>query len=380
MARLYAAPHAGVKRAGLRPIAGGVVVASLLVLAGAPARAHDPFEITTDAHVAGDRLGLHTTMSLLTAARVCFPGADARKLIDVPDLAALWPALDACARGFFRVSSGGETLAVLDGHLDATPENDLDVRLSYRRPARSPLVFDAVYLRRLAGRPMAGVVLTATGVRTFLGQKVLRPDDTILEIPITAEAEAAGTPPLPGFRRFLRLGVEHILTGLDHLLFLLGLLVACRRLRTVAAIVTCFTLAHSVTLALAALNIVTLSSKIVEPLIAATIVFVGAENLARGDEPKGRWVLTFGFGLVHGLGFAGALREIGLGAADTSIAGPLVAFNLGVELGQLAVAAPLLFLLWQLRRLPWFSRHGARAISLAVVIVGLIWLAQRLFA
>lgn len=365
---------------GLRPIAGGVAVAVLLMLAGAPARAHDPFEITTDAHVSGDRLGLHTTMSLLTAARVCFTGSDTRKTIDVPELAALWPVLEACARGFFRVSSGGEALTVVDSHLDATVENDLDVRIFYRRPARSPLVFDAVYLRRLAGRPMAGVVLTATGARTFLGQKVLRPDDTALEIPITVEAEAAGTPPLPGFRSYLRLGVEHILTGVDHLLFLLGLLVACRRFRTVAAIVTCFTVAHSVTLALAALNVVTLPSRIVEPLIAATIVFVGAENLVRGDEPKGRWVITFVFGLVHGLGFASALRAIGLGAGGTSIAGPLVAFNLGVEIGQLAVAAPLLFVLWRLRRLPWFSRQGARAVSLIVAAVGLVWLAQRLLA
>jgi hydrogenase/urease accessory protein HupE len=185
---------------------------------------------------------------------------------------------------------------------------------------------------------------------------------------------------LPGFRRYARLGVEHILTGVDHLLFLLGLLVACRRFRTVAAIVTCFTVAHSVTLALAALDVVTLSSRVVEPLIAATIVFVGAENLVRGDEPRGRWLLAFVFGLVHGLGFAGALKEIGLGAGGTSIAGPLVAFNLGVELGQLAVAAPLLFVIWKLRRLPWFSRHGARAVSLIVAAVGLVWLAQRLFA
>ena len=268
----------------------------------------------------------------------------------------------------------------LDARLDATVENDLDIRITYRRPSRSPLVLDAVYLRRLAGRPMAGVVLTATGARTFLGQKVLRPDDTILEIPITAEAEALGTPPLPGFRAYARLGVEHILTGADHLLFLLGLLVACRRFRTVAAIVTCFTVAHSVTLALAALDVVTLSGRVVEPLIAATIVFVGAENLVRGDEPKGRWLLTFAFGLVHGLGFAGALKEIGLGAGGTSIAGPLVAFNLGVEIGQLAVAAPLLWVLWKLRRLPWFSRHGARAVSLIVAAVGLVWLARRLFA
>ena len=356
------------------------LVAVPVLFAATPALAHDPFEITTDAHVSGDRLGLHTTMSLLTAARLCFTGAGARKTIEVPELAALWPALDECARGFYRVTSGGETLAVLDAHLDATVENDLDIRISYRRPTRSPLVFDAVTLKRAAGRAMAGVVLTATGARTFLGQKVLRPDDTVFEVPITADAEAPGTPPLPGFRGYARLGVEHILTGYDHLLFILGLLVVCRRFRTVAGIVTCFTVAHSVTLALAALDLVTLSSRVVEPLIAATIVFVGVENLVRGDEPRGRWVLTFAFGLLHGLGFAGALKEIGLGAAGTSIAGPLIAFNLGVEIGQLAVAAPLLALLWKLRALPPFARHGARVISLIVAVVGLVWFVRRLAA
>jgi hypothetical protein len=158
--------------------------------------------------------------------------------------------------------------------------------------------------------------------------------------------------------------------------------VVCRRFRTVAAIVTCFTVAHSVTLALAALDVVTLSGRIVEPLIAATIVFVGVENLIRGDEPQRlwieRWLLTFACGLVHGLGFAGALKEIGLGAAGTSIAGPLVAFNLGVEIGQLAVAAPLLVLLWKLRALPAFARHGTKTVSLIVAGVGLVWLVQRL--
>jgi len=359
-----------------------IAVPVLLASAGTPARAHDPFEITTDAHVSGDRLALHTTMSLLTAARVCFAGAGtgagARKTIDVPELAALWPALEDCARRFYRVSSGGAALPVLEAHVGATVENDIDIKVATARPARSPLVFDAALLPRLAGRPMAGVVVTATGARTFLGQKVLRPDDAVFEVPITAEAEAPGTPPLPGFRGYLRLGVEHILSGTDHLLFLLGLLVVCRRFRTVAAIVTCFTAAHSVTLALAALNVVTLSGRVVEPLIAATIVFVGLENLLRGDEPRGRWLLAFGFGLVHGLGFAGALAATGLGSAGTSVVGPLVAFNLGVEIGQLAVAAPLLALIWQLRPLPPFARHGARATSLIVLVVGLVWLVQRL--
>jgi hydrogenase/urease accessory protein HupE len=368
----------------MRPLRVVPVIVVLTIVAGVPAgaHAHDPFEITTDAHVSGDRLGLHTTMSLLTAARLCFTGTDARKTIQVPELAALWPALDDCARRFFRVSAGGEVLSVLDAHLDVTVENDLDIKLSYPRPSRSPLVFDAVYLQRLAGRAMAGVVVTATGARTFLGQKVLRPDDAVFEIPITAEGEAPGTPPLPGFRAYARLGIEHILTGIDHLLFLLALLVACRRLRTVAGIVTCFTVAHSVTLALAALGIVTLPGRVVEPLIAATIVFVGVENLIRGDEPQRRWVerwvLAFAFGLVHGLGFAAALQQIGLGANGTSIVGPLVAFNLGVEIGQLAVAIPLLALLWKLRARPAFARYGARAVSLIVVGFGSVWLVQRL--
>jgi hydrogenase/urease accessory protein HupE len=363
------------------PIARFAVVVVVL-LASARVRAHDPFEITTDAHVAGDRLGVHTTMSLLTAARLCLPGDDARKTIQPVEVPALRAPLDDCARRFWRVTSGGEALTVLDARLVVTAENDLDVRLSYRRPVRSPLVFEAALLPRAAGRAMAGVVLTATGPRTFLGQKVLRPDDAVFEVPITAEAEAPGTPPLPGFRSTLRLGVEHILIGIDHLLFLLGLLVACRRFRTVAAIVTCFTIAHSITLALAVLDVVTPPARVVEPLIAASIVFVGVDNLIRGDEPQRRWVerwlLAFAFGLVHGLGFAGALREIGLGGAGTSVVGPLVAFNLGVEIGQLAVAAPLLLLLWRLRALPWFARLGARSVSLIVAAVGLVWLAQRL--
>ena len=118
-----------------------------LVLAALPARAHDPFEITTDAHVSGDRMGLHTTMSLLTATRLCFTGADARKTIDVSEFPALRPALDDCARRFYRVSSGGDALPVCPSRRSrVTVEDDLDIKLSTPRPARSPLVFDAVFL------------------------------------------------------------------------------------------------------------------------------------------------------------------------------------------------------------------------------------------
>jgi hydrogenase/urease accessory protein HupE len=241
------------------------------------------------------------------------------------------------------------------------------------------LLFDALRLQRLV--PRAGVVLTVTGSRTFLGQKVLRPDDSAFELPITSEAEAPGTPPLPSLWRYLTLGVEHIAGGIDHLLFLLGLLVVCRRVRSVVAIVSCFTLAHSITLALAALHLVTLPSRIVEPLIAATIVLVGVENLKRSSEPDRpwleRWLVAFGFGLIHGLGFASALEELGLGSYGTSVVGPLLAFNLGVELGQLSVAVLLLAIVWNLPRSGPLKRVPQIA-SLAIAAIGLFWFVQRI--
>lgn len=138
---------------------------------------------------------------------------------------------------------------------------------------------------------------------------------------------------------FFRFGVEHILTGYDHLLFLAALLLACTTLREAAAIITCFTLAHSITLALAALDIVRIPASIIEPAIALTIVYVAIENLVHTPVLWQRAAITCSFGLVHGLGFASALREIGLGTIPGGIFLPLLTFNLGVEAGQLCVAA-----------------------------------------
>jgi hypothetical protein len=189
----------------------------------------------------------------------------------------------------------------------------------------------------------------------------------------------AGAAPDNSFALFLKLGVEHILTVYDHLLFLLGLLAACRRFKTMALVVTCFTLAHSLTLALAALDVLSLPPRVVEPLIAASIVFVGVENLVRRDEPKWRWVLTFAFGLIHGFGFAGVLREIGFGSSGSTLLAPLFSFNLGVELGQLAFTAIFLPVLWWLRKRPAFALYGLPAISAAVALAGAYWLISRLF-
>jgi hypothetical protein len=113
-------------------------------------------------------------------------------------------------------------------------------------------------------------------------------------------------------------------------------------------------------------------------MIAASIVYVGVENLIRrGAEPKGRWALTFGFGLVHGFGFASVLRELGVGSNGHSLAMPLFTFNLGVEVGQITIAAVALPLVWQLRKNATFVRRGVPILSAMVALAGLYWFLER---
>ena len=179
-----------------------------------------------------------------------------------------------------------------------------------------------------------------------------------------------------GWFDFVKLGIEHILTGYDHLLFLVALLATARGAWSVVRIVTAFTLAHSVTLSVAALGIVTIPDRIIEPLIAATIVWVALENLLSAEPDRRRWIWSFGFGLVHGFGFASVLGELGL--KGVTLVRGLVGFNVGVEIGQLIFVAVFL------PALMWLSRgRGARLTpriaSLAVAAIGAYWLVERIF-
>lgn len=175
--------------------------------------------------------------------------------------------------------------------------------------------------------------------------------------------------------RFLGLGVEHIWTGYDHLLFLLGLLLAAPGLRAMLLVVTGFTVAHSITLSLAALGLVSLPSRVVEPAIAASIAWVGVENFFSPGTRR-RVATTFLLGLVHGFGFAGLLAELGLPRDALVVA--LAAFNGGVELGQAAVVAVVLPALLWLRRYPWWSTRAVPAASALVAAFGVGWLVERL--
>jgi hypothetical protein len=181
------------------------------------------------------------------------------------------------------------------------------------------------------------------------------------------------------FRGFVSLGIEHILTGYDHLLFLLALLSLGGGLGYLLKVITAFTVAHSVTLALTTLGIVNVPGKIIESGIALSIAYVAAENLFRRNPTavqRTRWIITFVFGLLHGMGFADILHEMSI--PKPNLLGALVGFNLGVELGQLTFVLPAFVLLGLLER--WRVGAPVRWVASAfAVAAGLFWFVQRAF-
>jgi len=194
--------------------------------------------------------------------------------------------------------------------------------------------------------------------------------------PIPLDRPVAAVSRTATFVRYLTLGFEHILPlGVDHILFVLGLFLLSAQWRPLLLQVSAFTVAHTLTLALSMAGVVSLSPRIVEPLIALSIAYVAIENIATGDLKPWRPAVVFGFGLLHGLGFAGVLRDLGLPAGEFVPA--LVAFNLGVEAGQLAVLLLAFALLGWCRKADWYRAQVTVPASLAIALVGLFWAVTR---
>jgi len=244
-----------------------------------------------------------------------------------------------------------------------------------------------VHLRFQPGRPPGTISVTAAlfpydpNHQTFLN---IYDDDAltqaILDRGRTGFEYFAGTRQgaLAVVRKFLPAGIHHILIGPDHLLFLVGLLLLGGSVRQLAVIVTAFTVAHSITLSLAALNLVSPPARIIEPAIALSIVYVGADNLLiRGGRDVRAWI-AFAFGFIHGFGFANVLREMDLPAR--ALGWSLFAFNVGVEIGQLLVVAVVATALAALRtRSETAGRQLAFAGSVVVMAAGTFWFIQRVF-
>ncbi|MCH7700267.1 MAG: HupE/UreJ family protein [Planctomycetes bacterium] len=176
--------------------------------------------------------------------------------------------------------------------------------------------------------------------------------------------------------RYLILGFQHIVPrGLDHILFVVGLFLLSTKVRPLLWQITAFTIAHSVTLALSMYDVVSLPSRLVESLIALSIVFVGVENLMTTQLKPRRVVLVFGFGLLHGLGFASVLRELGLPSSEFVTA--LITFNIGVELGQLTVVLLCLLTVGWFRQNARYRKVVVIPASAMICVVALYWLVQR---
>ncbi len=176
--------------------------------------------------------------------------------------------------------------------------------------------------------------------------------------------------------RYFRLGLRHIVPeGPDHILFVLGLFLLSPRPRNLLFQVTAFTVAHTLTLALSSYGVVRLSPDLVEPLIALSIAYVAIENVLTGELTPVRPLVVFLFGLIHGMGFAGALGELGLPHDDFLLA--LVSFNGGVEAGQLTVVSAAFLTIGWLRHRAWYRHALTVPLSLAIAAVGLYWAIQR---
>ncbi|HAA16026.1 MAG TPA: hypothetical protein DCE41_31710, partial [Cytophagales bacterium] len=180
------------------------------------------------------------------------------------------------------------------------------------------------------------------------------------------------------FRLFTWAGIEHIIPkGLDHILFVLGLFFSSLVFGTLLRQVTAFTLAHTLTLALAALGVVSAPVAIVEPLIALSIVWIAVENCVFKQTNKWRPAIVFGFGLLHGLGFATVLYAYGL--PKDNFVPSLLAFNIGVELGQLLVLLGAAALVWFVRKKSWYRQWVQIPASIMIALVGLFWFIERVF-
>ncbi len=369
----------GARRWWRRVLAGLV----LAVLAGA-LRAHDPGISTAQGELKGGLLVLITGFAPSDAGHLLPPSVPREEQWGPAEFEAAKTELQVLAPLLWEIKADGRLVAPQETGVELLPGDNMSFRGVYPVPAKAgKLVLRATRVAVLpAGHRQFVIVMDERG--STLVKKLLSATDAEIELALTAADAAGARPPAPAAEElptalgFVRLGVEHIWTGYDHLLFLFALLVVCRTFRSIVGIITCFTLAHSLTLALATLNLVNLPARLVEPLIAASIVYVGVENLLRkGEEPRGRWALTFGFGLIHGFGFASVLRDLGVGGAGGGLALPLFTFNLGVELGQVVIAAAVLPIVWRLRKSEKFVARGVPAMSAAVALAGLYWLLER---
>jgi hydrogenase/urease accessory protein HupE len=294
------------------------------------------------------------------------------------EVTATLAELKSTAEKELQISFNGKLLTPTEAKA-SLQESNFEVALKFPPVGNGMLKVRSPFISRLTPdhQQIISLIDPKTGER--LVEQTILPPSPECEFAISGKTAVATTEPAQSrFITFLKHGVKHILGGYDHLLFLFALLILCEKFWGVVKIITCFTIAHSISLALSTFNIASIPSNVVEPMIAITIIYVGLENMFKLKTIEWRWLVTFVFGLIHGFAFANELREKGLGEG-TQIVVPLFAFNVGVEIGQICIAALVLPILWQLHKIPSFAPRWVPAASAAVVIMGGYWFVQRVW-
>jgi hydrogenase/urease accessory protein HupE len=299
--------------------------------------------------------------------------ADMERLLDAGSLRGEAERVRALLSGRVRLRVGGGAVTIDDWSLpEAVPERQ-SVRIHGRITLARPVGVVALSVLMFPYDPAHQTFVNVYDRDALVRQAILGSNKIDVEyFPGTRQGTVAVV------RRFIAAGLHHILIGPDHLFFLIGLLLLGGSLRQLVLVVTAFTAAHSVTLSLAALNVLSPPARIIEPAIALSIIYVGADNLTvRGGRDVRAWI-AFGFGLVHGFGFANVLREMDLPLR--ALGWSLFSFNVGVEIGQLVVVIAVASLLAAIRaRSETAGRRLAFAGSLVVIAAGAFWFIERVF-
>ncbi|HEX7114172.1 MAG TPA: HupE/UreJ family protein [Steroidobacter sp.] len=336
--------------------------------------------------------------------------------MNVRPLIAAWVLLAACVTLVYACEAGAHEIRPAYLAIDEVAPGRFDV--TWKQPSRGPLVLklepalsnglldskpdeiyatDSFLIRRWSGRSASrdsfdGATIRIQGLERTLNdalvtitfadgtqlQRILQSDDPVWQIQL-------GSHPAGTFAGdYLVLGIEHILTGFDHLAFVLGLMMLVRRYMSLLKTITAFTVAHSITLAGAALGYVNVDSALIEALIALSIAFIAVEVLyswrGRPSLTASRpWLIAFGFGLLHGFGFAGSLADIGL--PPDNIPWSLLLFNIGVEIGQVLFVAFVLACVTLWRRARWDVSNRLRWVApYSIGSLACFWMIERVAA
>ena len=366
----------------------------LFLLLATRALAHPVAQGAMDVIVHPDRVQIRARVSVEEAFVAEGFGKDA----PADDTDEIWPRHGRYLQQHIFVEADGSRLAgrlvETTPPLNAAPNSRVGYLLEYPLPAGTAPRQIAVRQNILnefefePGNPWEATFVVTVGQAGRTAQSGLlftRKAPLTLACDWTRISAPAGEPRIDRprmFAEYLRHGVRHILTGYDHLLFMAGLVLAVVSLLDLVKVVTAFTLAHTVTLTLSVLNIFRLPTHIVEPMIAASIVFVAAQNIFFPQQSRGwtRLAVAFGFGLFHGLGFAGGLLDAMEGLPGLAVATAIVAFSIGVELGHQAVVLPLFLGLKRLRKNPDITARFPvhRYASAAVCFAGMYYLVAAL--